>query len=33
MTDWQSQDLNSRLSLLASRVNHDVNMSRDYNGY
>ena len=33
MTDWQSQDLNSRLSLLASRVNHEVNMSRDYNGY
>jgi hypothetical protein len=33
MTDWQVQDLDSRLSLLASRLNHDVNMSRDYNGY
>ncbi len=33
MTDWQAQDLSSRLSLLASRVNHEVNMSRDYNGY
>ena len=33
MSDWQAQDLNSRLSLLASRLNHEVNMSRDYNGY
>jgi hypothetical protein len=27
MTDWQVRDLNSRLSLLASRVNYDVNES------
>lgn len=33
MSDWQARDLNSRLSLLASRLNHEVNMSRDYNGY
>jgi hypothetical protein len=33
MSDWQAQDLNARLSLLASRLNHEVNMSRDYNGY
>ncbi len=33
MSDWQARDLDSRLSLLASRVNHEVNMSRDYNGY
>jgi hypothetical protein len=33
MSDWQAHDLNSRLSLLASRLNHEVNMSRDYNGY
>jgi len=33
MTEWQVRDLNSRLSLLASRVNHEVNMARDYNGY
>jgi len=32
MSDWQSQDLNSRLSLLGARLNHEVNMSRDYNG-
>lgn len=32
MSDWQMRDLNSRLSLLASRLNHEVNMSRDYNG-
>ena len=31
MTDWQLRDLNSRLSLLSSRVNYDVNMGRyDY---
>ena len=29
MTDWQTRDLNSRLSLLASRLNYDVNVSRD----
>ena len=33
MTDWQVRDLNSRLSLLSSRVNYDVNVSRDYDGY
>jgi hypothetical protein len=33
MSDWQADDLNSRLSLLASRLNHGVNMARDYNGY
>ena len=33
MSDWQMRDLNSRLSLLAARVNHELNMSRDYNGY
>lgn len=33
MSDWQAHDLNSRLSLLASRLNHEVNMARDYNGY
>ena len=33
MSDWQAHDLNSRLSLLAARLNHDVNVSRDYNGY
>ncbi|HEY2706511.1 MAG TPA: hypothetical protein VGI95_00530 [Caulobacteraceae bacterium] len=29
MTDDQISDLNSRLSLLSSRVNYDVNVSRD----
>jgi hypothetical protein len=29
MSGWQVRDLNSRLSLLSSRVNYDVNMSRD----
>jgi hypothetical protein len=29
MTDWQVRDINSRLSLLASRLNYDVNVSRD----
>ena len=29
MSDWQIRDLNSRLSLLSSRVNYDVNASRD----
>ncbi len=29
MSDWQIRDLNSRLSLLSSRVNYDVNQSRD----
>ena len=33
MSDWQARDLDSRLSLLASRVTHEVNLSRDYNGY
>ena len=33
MSDWQMRDLNSRLSLLGARLNHEVNMSRDYNGY
>ena len=33
MSDWHVRDLDSRLSLLASRLNHGVNMSRDYNGY
>ena len=27
MTDWQVRDLNSRLSLLSSRVNFDINES------
>jgi hypothetical protein len=30
MADWQVRDLNSRLSLLSSRVNYDVNMGQDY---
>jgi hypothetical protein len=29
MTDWQIRDLNSRLSLLSSRVNYDVNAGLD----
>jgi hypothetical protein len=29
MTDSEVRDLNSRLSLLASRLNYDVNVSRD----
>ena len=29
MSDWQVQDLNSRLSLLSSRVNYDVNEGED----
>jgi hypothetical protein len=33
MSDWQLRDLDSRLSLLGARLNHEVNMSRDYNGY
>ena len=32
MTDWQSQDLNSRLSLLASRLNYDLGMNDDEDG-
>ena len=32
MSDWQLQDLDARLSLLASRLNHEINMNRDYNG-
>jgi hypothetical protein len=30
MTDDQISDLNSRLSLLSSRVNYDVNVGRDF---
>jgi hypothetical protein len=33
MSDWQIRDLNSRLALLSSRVHHEINMNRDYNGY
>jgi len=33
MTSWQVRDLDSRLSLLSARLNHEVNMNRDYNGY
>lgn len=33
MSDWQARDIDSRLNLLASRLNHEVNMNRDYNGY
>jgi hypothetical protein len=29
MTDWQVRDLNSRLSLLSSRLNYDVNEGLD----
>ena len=29
MSDWQVRDLNSRLSLLSSRVNYDVNEGLD----
>ena len=29
MSDWQIRDLNSRLSLLSSRVNYDVNVGAD----
>jgi hypothetical protein len=29
MSDWQIRDLNSRLSLLSSRVNYDVNEGAD----
>lgn len=30
MTGWQVRDLNSRLSLLASRLNYDLTMSGGY---
>ena len=30
MADWQVRDLSSRLSLLSSRVNYDVNAGRDF---
>ena len=33
MTSWQVRDLDWRLSLLSARLNHEVNMNRDYNGY
>jgi hypothetical protein len=29
MSDWQTRDLNSRLSLLASRLNYDLSLNRD----
>ncbi|HVM98589.1 MAG TPA: hypothetical protein VMT68_00125 [Caulobacteraceae bacterium] len=29
MYDWQIRDLNSRLSLLSSRLNYDVDVGRD----
>jgi hypothetical protein len=29
MSDWQVRDLNSRLSLLSSRVNYDINEGED----
>ena len=32
MSDWQIRDLNSRLSLLSSRVNYDVNMGSGDDG-
>jgi hypothetical protein len=31
MTDWQVRDLNSRLSLLASRLDYDLSVNRDDN--
>ena len=33
MADWQQQDIQSRLNLLSSRLSHEINMARDYNGY
>jgi hypothetical protein len=33
MSDWQVHDLNSRLSLLASRLDYDLSVSRDDSGY
>jgi hypothetical protein len=33
MTDWQNHDLNSRLSLLASRLDYDLSVNRDDSGY
>ena len=33
MSDWQARDIDSRLSLLDQRLNHEINMNRDYNGY
>ncbi|HUO11765.1 MAG TPA: hypothetical protein VMU37_03325 [Caulobacteraceae bacterium] len=29
MADWQARDINSRLSLLDSRLNYDLGMNRD----
>jgi len=29
MTDWQVRDLDSRLSLLSSRLNYDLSINRD----
>ncbi|HEX3916196.1 MAG TPA: hypothetical protein VHW60_02575 [Caulobacteraceae bacterium] len=33
MAGWQVRDLNSRLSLLASRLNYDLSMNRDDDDY
>jgi hypothetical protein len=33
MSDWQTRDIQSRLNLLSSRLSHEINMNRDYNGY
>jgi len=30
MADWQVRDLNSRLSLLRSRLNYDLSVNRDF---
>jgi hypothetical protein len=32
MADWQIRDLNSRLSLLASRLNYDLGVTADEDG-
>jgi hypothetical protein len=32
MSDWQTHDLNSRLSLLSSRLNYDLSINRDDSG-
>jgi hypothetical protein len=33
MADWQVRDLNSRLSLLASRLNYDLSVNDDADNY
>ncbi len=33
MAGWQARDLNSRLSLLDSRLNYDLNLNRDVGDY